>query len=928
MSFRPILILAAALATGFGATPALAQDASQQVSTITGKVIDEKTGQPLSEVTVQIVGQEVVGTRLAALTGIDGRYRLVNVRPGTVTITVRRIGFTMKQITGLLLEPGKTIEQDVVLIPGSVELLPVVVSAALEKATIAEALETQRLAPALTSGITREAITRSPDADASQVSRRIAGLNLTDEKTVSARGLGPRYTQAALNDARLPSPDPENKVVPLDLFPSSLLDGITVAKTFTPDQSGDFSGAMVQIKTREFPAERTATYSLGFGLNTALNGRSLPLPRGVGGESFAFAGSGRQLPGAFRGVPLNLANTTWADRNAMINSFRNVWQPGQGGGEPNGSMSVTVGGSDLIGGHRFGYIGSGTYSLSREAHLRATRSLGRVGSTAGEFVPYNLFEGTGAGTSALWGGILNLSTLVGAHTQLKLNNTYTRTADNEARIERGIFEEIALPVQLQLMDYVQRSVLSSQFVAARETDNNKIKFSLTGAGVNRSEPDRSEFVQEVRGNGSGENLLWLNSRAESAVRTFADLNEKSVETGLDFQHRLGGDGSSHSIKFGALGRAVGRTTDSRSYTIFASMMEDQERALSPEVLFGGRFTQPDSQVLTLKPLSVGGSYDANDYLGAGYGMFDGYVAENWRLTTGARFEHSFLRVDAASTLGDNRQITKTFDDVLPSAALTFTPSNRVNVRFSLARTLARPEYREVAPLLFRDVIAAASAIGNPGLVRTLIDNADVRWELYPERGELLSVGVFAKRFQNPIERVAINSSAASELETFINARSGTDLGLELEARRNLRMIAGFLEPFTAFANATLMRSRIDVSGTQTATNPKRAMVGQAPYIINTGLTWTPLANADYIATVLFNRIGDRISAAGEFPNPDVIEDARSTFDVSLRFPLLRGMSGRFDAKNLLDEPVTRRQSAVVREQYWTGRVFQLGLTWH
>src|SRR5918993_635465 len=126
--FRPTLILAVALLASAGVSPTFAQDAVP-TSMITGRVIDEKTGQPLSEVTVQIVGQEVVGTRLATLTGIDGRYRLVNVRPGTVTITVRRIGYQLKSITGLQLDPGKTLEQDVILIPGSIELSAIVVSA-------------------------------------------------------------------------------------------------------------------------------------------------------------------------------------------------------------------------------------------------------------------------------------------------------------------------------------------------------------------------------------------------------------------------------------------------------------------------------------------------------------------------------------------------------------------------------------------------------------------------------------------------------------------------------------------------------------------------------------------------------------------------------------------------------------------------------
>jgi hypothetical protein len=896
-------------------------------SVIMGRVIDERTAQPLSEVTVQVVGQEVVGTHLATLTRADGRYRLVNVRPGTVTIQVRRIGYTPKSITGLLVEPGKSLEQDVVLAPGSMELAAVVVSASQERATIAEALETQRLAPGLISGITRDAIARSPDKDAAAVVGRVSGIVVADDQTINSRGLGNRYTGVELNGSRMPSPDPEKKVVPLDLFPSSLLDGITVSKTFTPDQSGDFSGAMVQIKTRDFPADRTATYSLAMGLNTAMSGKTLPAALGVGGESLGFAGSGRALPGVVRAGG-DLSSTTWTQRNQMINSFRNIWQPRQGGSQPNASMSATFGGNELVGEHRIGYIASGTYSLSREVHLNETRSLGRIGATPGEFVTYDAFNGMTGGTSTLWGGILNLSTLAGKHSQVRFNNTYTRTADNEARIERGVLEEYALPVRIELMNYVERRVWSSQFVFERETDANKLEFSVTGASVNRSQPDRSEFVQEIRTGAAGqESLLWMNSHPEAAVRTFAELDERSIESSLDFTRRLGGDGSTRSVKFGALGRMVDRDADNRAYSIFSASLTDDERALSPEVLFGGQFTQPNATVMQLRPLSQGGSYGANDYLGAAYGMFDGFISDRWRLTGGGRFEHSYVRVSASSTLGQPVRIPKSFDDVLPSAALTFSASNRHNLRLSLTRTLARPEYREIVPIAYRNVLADKNTVGNPDIVRTLIDNADVRWEFYPNRGELLSIGFFAKQFHKPIEAVAIASSGGG-LETFVNAKGGTDLGLEIEARRNLRMIAGALEPITAFTNVTLMHSRIDLGNARTAaTNPERAMVGQAPYIVNAGLAWTSLGNSKRSATLLFNRIGERISAAGENPLPDVIEDARSTLDLSLRFPLLRGLTGHFDAKNLLDAPMTERQGTVIREQYWTGRVFQAGITW-
>lgn len=919
----PILILLALVVPGFRVVRA---QAPVTPGTIIGRVIDEKTAQPLSEVTVQIVGQEVVGTKLGTYTGMDGRYRLVNVRAGTITIFVRRIGYQPKSVTGITVAPGATIEQDIALVPGSQQLAAIVVAADRERATIADALESQRNALGVVSSINREQIQKSPDGDAAQAARRVSGITISDNKTVNARGLGGRYVTAALNGARIPSPEPEQKTVPLDLFPSGLLDGITVSKTFTPDQPGDFSGAQVEIRTREFPADRTASYTLGSGFNGGMSGRALPMPAGVGGESFALAGSGRSLPGIVRAGG-DLTATTSPQRNAMINAFRDVWQPREGGASPNGSMSATFGGNELVAGHRFGYIASGTYSLTHELRLDETRALARPGSAPGEVEEYNTFSGTTAGTSALWGGVLNLSTLLGTHSRLLLNNTYSRTADNDARVERGFYEDLSIPVAIDRLDYVERSVWSSQLVAERETERNRLKLSVTGAGVSREQPDRSEFVRQIVADPSGgERQLWVNTLSEAAVRTFSDLGEKSVESGLDFQRKFGDASRNRSMKFGALGRAVERDAETRAYSIYSFSMTDSVRALPPEVLFGGQFTQPDSSVMSLRSLAQGGSYSANDYLGAGYGMFDGFLSDRWRLTGGARYEYSLAKVNATSTLNERSHARRAFNDVLPSLALTFMPSDRQNLRFSVTRTLARPEYRELAALRTRDVLGGIDVRGNPDLVRTLIDNADVRWELYPERGEVLSIGIFAKKFHDPIERVFLASNTNS-LVTFLNAEGGSDLGLELEARRGLGSLAERLAPFTAFTNVTLMRSRVDLGArSSTATNPERAMTGQAPYILNGGLTWSA-RDGDLSATMLFNRIGDRIANAGELPLPDVVEAARNTMDFSLRFPLLRGMTGRFDAKNLLDSPVVERQGTVVRERYVTGRVFQAAITW-
>jgi outer membrane receptor protein involved in Fe transport len=190
----------------------------------------------------------------------------------------------------------------------------------------------------------------------------------------------------------------------------------------------------------------------------------------------------------------------------------------------------------------------------------------------------------------------------------------------------------------------------------------------------------------------------------------------------------------------------------------------------------------------------------------------------------------------------------------------------------------------------------------------------------------VSLAVFGKRFDKPIERV-YRAVSGTRTVFYLNADAADNYGVELELRKGMGMLARSLDALTAFTNVTLMQSTIELGETSaSATNKDRRMVGQAPYVVNAGLTYSPVRGSTS-ATLLLNRIGERIDAAGDQPLPDVIEQARTALDFSLRFPVMRAISGRFDAKNLLDDPYETVQGTVVRESYRTGRIFQLGLVY-
>ena len=300
-------------------------------------------------------------------------------------------------------------------------------------------------------------MTRSPDSDAAQAVQRVSGVTVQDGKYVTVRGLGERYTTTSLNGARIPSLEPEKKMVPLDLFPSSLLETITTSKTFTPDQSGDFSGASVDIKMREFPARRTTTIATSFGWNGEATAKDVIGAPTTGGEFLGFAAGSRSVPSALRGAGNFNGPITQQDMNGFVNSFRNAWTSATNTGTPTGSLTFSRGGNDPLFGHQVGYVLSGTYSYAQEVRTGETRALAQPTGDGGT-KPIDRYDGSTGRSSVLWGGVLSASSLLGSSARLAFNATYNRSAENEARHEFGSSEQFALPLEVTRLRYIERGV--------------------------------------------------------------------------------------------------------------------------------------------------------------------------------------------------------------------------------------------------------------------------------------------------------------------------------------------------------------------------------------------------------------------------------------------------------------------------------------
>ena len=897
---------------------------AQSPGRITGRVIDAGQGTPVAGAVVELVGATPAKT---ATSGIDGRYNLLGVPAGTVSIRVRLIGYTAKTVTGIGLAAGAIVTQDISLDAVSVQLQELSVTAAAEKGSVANALSEQRQAVGVVNAVTAEEIRRSPDADAAQAVQRVSGVTVQDGKFVFVRGLGERYTTTSLNGARIPSTEPERKVVPLDLFPAGLLEGISTSKTFTPDLSGDFSGGEVNIKTREFPAERQITLSLSTGINTRVTGKDVWGPRNAGLEWLALASGDRQLPGPVAAGGNFDPAPAQPQVNTMVNSLRNAWSPVAGTGPVATSMGFSVGGNDPMFGHPVGYLVSLSYGYEPDVRDEQVRANAQPGNEPGLVNEVDRYEGQTGRSSVLWGGLLNLSTNLGSTSRINFNTNYNRSADNDSRLETGESENLGTTLQVNRLRYVERSALATQVTGEHQlAPRHQIDWSGTYSRVTRDEPDRSEIVYTLDRDPQGNPLppAWLSVSNEGAVRTYAGLDEHNAQGALNYKMTFGGKTRPHAFRVGGLYRSTSRVANNEAISISGNMARSSQE-LAPEEIFDGRFANPADQVFRITPLSQGGSYTAEDRLTAGYALVQLYPARGIEVVAGARVENSRVTVVTQPTIGESVTTAPEYTDVLPSLSVNFSLSERHQLRLAASQTLSRPEYRELAPVQYREVIGAENVLGNANLRRALIQNLDARWEFYPTQAEIVSVGVFYKHFDDPIEQVYLGTSG-TRIISYLNAESARNIGVELELRKNLSMLGQRWLPWSLFANATFMNSQVTIPGNGLAINSERAMVGQAPYVVNGGLTYLS-GSGQWSGTLLYNVVGRRIVSAAENPLPNVYEEARHALDFSLRFPVMGSIAGKFDAKNLLDYSTKLTQGTVTKEFYYTGRRFGIGLSW-
>ncbi|TKB98791.1 TonB-dependent receptor [Pedobacter cryophilus] len=846
-----------------------------QTGKIAGKVTDKTTGETLIGLTVGIEG-----TTKGAATDVEGRYVISNLAAGKYNLTFRYLGYKSKNVTGVDVIDGKVTSLDVIMEEAATQSLnEVVVTASYRQETVGALYAQQKNAVSISSGISSDQIRKSPDKNTSEVLRRVSGTSIQDGKFIVIRGLSDRYNTALLNNAILPSSEPDRKAFSFDIVPSNLVDKIVISKTASPDLPGDFAGGVTQIITKDIPDKNFFGVAITTGYNSQSTFKDF---RSNGRNSTDFLGFDDGSRGIPDGFPksrslYNNNNTTVQEKIANTKLFDNPYAVETTTAMPIQSYQINWGNvRNFKNEGTLGSILSLTYR-NGQTYQGATRE-----TFDGIETNYQYNDQVYKYNTTL-GALANFSYKKGK-SKYSFKNLFNQTFDDSYTDRTGTNINQG-NIIYSGSELNQKGLFNTQLEGEHRfgEKNSKLDWNLNYSVVTRNQPD----LRNILYNQSGSNPY---SFADNFSRRFySDLTENIYGINAAYTIPFTFLEKKSNIKFGGLKQIRKRDFNSRNFIYQAASFgnfDASKLTLPKEVIVNDENISETGFVFN-EITNNSDSYNGYSDLNAGYVMLDNQLSDKIRLVWGARAESYFQDINALGNSGLPISADQTFFDVLPSFNLTYNFNDKANLRFSGSQTVTRPELRELAPFTFINQEENTLTAGNPNLKRSNNTNADIRFEYYPTNGEAFTATVFYKNFKNPIEQIVGSSATYSNLTfNFNNVKSAYSYGFELDFRKRLDFLgnAAWLENFTVASNLTLIKSEVDLGNQSTAA--VRPLQGQSPYLVNGSIQYNS-PKSGVSLNVLYNRIGSRIARVGNENIPDFYEIGRDLLDLQVSKKILK-----------------------------------------
>ena len=906
-----------------------------QSGKVTGLIMDGEYDEPMAFANVIVKGS-TIGTT----TDFDGKYSL-DLEPGEYTLTFSFVGYQTIEVSEVLIKSDEVEQVDVTLSTNTLD--EIIITTTVRKNTESAVLDIQKKSAVMLDGLSSQGIKKAGASNIASAVKSVPGVSVQGGKYVYVRGLGDRYTKSILNGVDIPGLDPDRNTIQMDIFPTNILENIIVIKSAAAEYPADFTGGVVDIVTRDFPTKKETSFSIGSAYNSEMHFKNdFLIGPSEGTDFLGFDNNSRSrpinryqyIPGTFENYPL---------LTQLTSSFNPILQAERKTSKNNFNFGFTTGNQFLVGDNdKLGYQFSLSYR--NETSFYKNRVDNRLTKDPNNSSNYNLL------TSRLSTGDegennIILSGLAGLvykreNSKYKLNLLHIQNGEsvggyfNQEASQAGAGGGIEQYTK-DVIQYTQRSVTNLLLNGQHNIENGwNIDWKISPTLATVLDKDHRTTAFQITQEGDA---IIAPSSSGYPQRVWRDLFEFNLANQVNFLKKYTLKDKPAKLKFGG-GMTYKFRDFELDYYIFTSTNPVVPNGQANNLLLTENIWTPETQAGT--HLVFGNLYQsANSYEGeqriySGYFSNEFELIENLKSVVGIRTElfQSYYtgQNQSGSQVFYNEKIIDNFD-IYPSANLILSLNENSNLRSSFSKTTARPSFKEASRAQIYDAISDRLFIGNLDLKPSYIDNLDMRYEIFGDKGDIIAFSGFYKTFKDPIE-LTFFASAPNQL-TARNLGAAKVYGAEFEIRKPLNIISDDVRKWRFSLNASLIKSslemfedeynnRLNAARDGESISRTRDLQGQSPFLINSNIEFLN-EETGFQYGLFYNVQGRTLEVVGTGIVPDVYTVPFHSLNFNLKkFLDNDGKSSiSIKAKNILNsKKESVYESFNISDEIWTSRM--------
>jgi len=888
---------------------------------ITGTVIDGDFNEPLpfANILVKETGEGVTSD-------FDGKYS-IELPKGSYTLVFSFVGYETKEITNINVSDADYTVTDIVLNSVAQGLEEVVVTVDAKRNTESSVLEIQRKSASLLDGISAQAFQKIGANDIASAVKNVPGVSVQGGKYVYVRGLGDRYSKSILNGVDIPGLDPDRNTIQMDLFPTNMLSNVLVIKSARADLPADFTGGVIDIITKDFPAKQEFSISASMSFNPDMHFNDNYLSYEGGQTDFLGFDDGTRKDKIFNTFlgnaydPRLNANTTGLTTiNHISNQFNPQMAPNNDTSGMNYNFGVSYGNQfNFDNGHSFGFLGSLSYRKEQTVFENTQDNIYNFSPNRTElsFEENRLQTGTIGGENIIASGLFGMTYKTNA-SKFKFNALHIQNGESTS----GRFRQLTrfsdfIDFNKFNLEYNERSISNGTLSGLHNLTESqfKVEWTLSGTQAKVHDKDvRNTTFQDEEG-------IFSFQENTEPKRIWRTLDEYNLVGKVDLTKRFTFLKEDAVLKFGAFSSLKERDFSIAQYSVSSNFTSERDWAN-----YGGDPNQLFNPVNLISPTNDSGTYinpqttirqDANIF-NARQQNLAAYVSNEFNISPklksiiGFRFENYQVFYT-----GENSQLGQVFNDeqiisennLFPSTNFIYSLTDNKNLRFAYSLTTARPSFKEASIAEIYDPLSNLFFIGNINIKPTYIDNFDLRYEAFGEDAQLFAMSLFYKNLTDPIE-IGFVAASTSNYKP-LNLENANVFGIELEVRQKLSNWIAGLRNFNLNFNGSYIISDEKYSEDELklrtlglrdgeTLGTSRPLQGQSPYLINAGLDYN---NTDkgIRGGFYYNVQGKTLEVVGDGFYPDVFTIPFHSLNFNFTKQFKNNTSLTLRVRNLLDD---------------------------